>query len=71
MGKWFIARDSKESRSCETCREYKMRGQFYDWYGHPALSSTYKIEKLVMCGNCAKREVGLKGFRKLNIEGAI
>ena len=71
MALWFRQRDRKESRSCQTCREYKMGGQFYDWYGHPALSHTYSMGVLVMCTKCAKRELGPVGFKKLNSRGVL
>jgi|TARA_B100001250_G_scaffold174710_1_gene150268 hypothetical protein len=69
MAKWFEARGRKESRSCETCKEYKMGGQFYDWYGHPAFP--FKDNKLVICTNCTKRETGRKGFIKLKERGVL
>ena len=71
MVKWFEARDRKESRPCEACKEYKMGGQFYDWYNHPALSSVYKRKVLVVCTNCAKRETGRAGFIKLKEKGFL
>ena len=66
MGKWLLPRDKKETRTCFSCGSYKMRGQFYEWYTHPALQSTLggKLNGII-CSNCARREAGSRYWKEI------
>ena len=66
MEKWLLPRDKKETRTCFSCGVYKMRAQFYNWYSHPALANVLgnKLNGII-CSNCAKREAGLKNWKRV------
>jgi len=67
---WLQQRDKKESSRCECCKVYVMGGQFYWWHSHPALPQKH-FEPMLICSKCAKREAGVKGFKKLKEEKFI
>ena len=66
MEKWLFPRDKKESRSCFSCEDYKMKAQFYDWHSHPALKTIINKYHGAICSKCARREAGSNHFNRIN-----
>ena len=66
MQKWLSPRDKKETRACFSCKDYKVRAQFYYWYSHPALTNVLGNNlNGIICSNCAKREAGSTRWKKV------
>ena len=67
MEKWLLRRDKKETRACFSCSTYKMKGQFYEWYSHPALKTILGNNLIgIICSNCAKREAGSHRWKEIS-----
>ena len=65
MGEWLSLRGDKETRTCDSCGNYKMKSNFYNWHHHPSLTFLGEGRIGVICTPCAKREAGSKGWERI------
>ena len=65
MGKWLSQRDEKETRTCDSCGNYKIMSRFYNWYHHPAIKFIGEGRIGVICTPCARREAGSKHWLRI------
>ena len=63
--KWLLQRGRKETRTCDSSGDYKMKANFYDWHHHPALIFLGRGRLGVICTPCAKREAGSSNWKTI------
>lgn len=63
MEKWLSQRDRKETRTCDSCKKYKMKAFFYNWYHHPSMNFMGEERIGVICLPCATREAGSRMWK--------